>query len=84
MFNRARPDKEIEGIIGRNKREDRQAEGKKKKRQERGLAEAKQLPPPPAAREQLGKPFKTTVQKGSAGSQMQLSEPRFLAHKGLI
>lgn len=45
MFNRARPDKEIEGIIGRNKREDRQAEGKKKKRQERGLAEAKQLPP---------------------------------------
>lgn len=64
MFNRARPDKEIEGIIGRKKREDRQVEGEEK-RQERGLAEAKQSPP--AAREQLGKPFKTTVQKAALG-----------------
>lgn len=64
MFNRARPDKEIEGIIGRKKEKiDRQRGGKK--RQERGLAEAKQSPP--AAREQLGKPFETTVQKAAPG-----------------
>lgn len=60
MFNRARPGKEIERIIGKKTRR-QTGRGKKKKRQERGLAEAKQSPP--AAREQLGKPFKTTVQR---------------------
>lgn len=58
MFNRARPDKETEGIIGRKRREqtERQREKEQKEKQESGLAEAKQYPPlpPPAA-----KPFKT-------------------------
>lgn len=81
MFNRARPDKETEGIIGREKEKtDRQREEEKKKA---GKRISRGKTPPPSLRE-ARKTLQDDSSKGSTGPQTQLSEAGFLAHKGLI
>lgn len=80
MFNRARPDREREGIIGRGiKRRHTDAGTRREKRQEKRISRGKTVSP-----RSVRAALEDDSSKDTAGPQTYMSEAGFLAHKGLI